>query len=304
MGIKGVKGVPRIGEPPNDGREWICRDEAMQLFGCSKATIQNYLRRLKLTYFRPTDGSQLWVLKREVEPYAKFLRDRAKWRKRQRPEHWEIEHLMVDEETAKRLFLTSTQVAAMLGISSSQVRQLTRHGKLPVHPSRKLGVGSRYWYSPTAIKNYLADEERLRRHEIYKKGVETRRKQKLGLEGKPYKSHRKYPKIPEGWLLAWEVAERMGISEAAVWQKRRKGYLEAERFPRRRGKLSPWCFHEVTVRELMESEAYQQCRERWAAREPKPIEEHSATYVCHVPIVEAMRRAEEAQQRIWSRMPR
>ncbi len=294
------KGVPRIGEPPNDEREWICRDDAMKRFDCSITTLRKYIKRFDWTAFCPSDGSQLWLLKSEIEPWAKFLQERYRWRKKRRPNHWRMQYMMTDEETGRRIFLSSTQVAAILKVSVSEVRQLTQRGKLPVHPSKKVGRGSRYWYSPTAIKNYLEDEERAKWRAVYEKGMETRRRRREGLESKPVKSHRKYRGIPSGWLMAWEVAERMGISECSVWRMRRKGAFFCERFPLRRGRMSAWCFSEVGVRELMEDEGYMKLRQIWEARNPK-VEEAPPSLPLRMSIEARLARAEAAQERLRSR---
>ena len=301
MGVQSKKGVPRIGNPPQDGREWVCRDDAMKRFDCSITTLRKYIKRFAWIVFCPPDNSQMWILKSEIEPWAKFLQERDNWRKKRRPKHWQMMYMMVDDETARRIFLSSTQVAAMLKVSVSMVRQLSQRGKLAVYPSKKVGRGSRYWYSPTGIKNYLEDEERAKWRAVYEKGMETRRRRREEGESKPIKSHRKYRGIPEGWLMAWEVAERMGISECSVWRMRRKGAFFCERFPLRRGRMSPWCFSEVGVKELMEDEGYMKLRQIWAAREPKS-EDRPVSVPNRVPLEEVLERMDAAQERIRSQM--
>ena len=300
MGEQSKKGVPRIAEPPNDGREWICRDTALEMLNCGANTLWRYRRRFEWECYTPPDYSQKWYLKKEVAFYADFLKDRDKWRKRHRPAHYRMQYMMTDEESALRVFVTLEQAAAMLKVTPSRVGQLARQGKLPVFPSRKPGLGSHYWFSPTSIRNYLADEERTKWRASYAKGQETRRLMKHGIDRRVVHAPRPYV-IPRGWLRAWEVAERLGISETTVHKLRKKGGLCVERFPLKRGRWTPWCFLEASIEEYKKDEAYLERRRK--REERKAYEEaRSAPVANRPPRKSLLERAEEIERRICSQM--
>ena len=67
------KGKPRQGTPPDDGRQWLCRQQITERHGWSPATITRYAQKLQWTCYHAPLHSQHWYLVGEVTWYANFL---------------------------------------------------------------------------------------------------------------------------------------------------------------------------------------------------------------------------------------
>ncbi len=176
-----VKGRARISEPPNDGREWVCVSEAAKMLSCCRERAVWRAKKFEWTRYVPADKSQSWILKKDILDWLKFVKMRADWYRRHRPQHWERQNSTLDVQTAQRSLLTCHEAAEILGISSDRLVKLANQGKIHVFLTPRIWRGSRYWFALETIKEYQQDSKRRRRQEIYQKGLETRRKRQLGI---------------------------------------------------------------------------------------------------------------------------
>jgi len=254
--------------PPDDGREWMLLDDAAVLFGVTPSTLSDRTRKENWTR-TSHHGVKVWLLKEEVTEMLRFLKRREQWYKRRRPKNWipEVGDLTgMEEEQIRRVFLTSCQAAAYLGISVHRVEELARSGKLPVYVTKGMGRGRRYWFSMTNLRNHKEDEERLKRRAAWEKGKATLRQGIAASE--VYRSQHRakvYKGVPHGWITIREMAERLNISYGCAYRLRRRGRILSEQFTGNWEKRRPWFVHEDSVEEYRATEHYQKTQRQGKA---------------------------------------
>ena len=261
---------PRTYPPPNDGREWMLMDEAAALFGIKLKSMWQKAGRIGFTR-TARRGVKGWLLKKEVIDYLAFTKDRDGWYKRRRPKCWKpmIGSCEGDsDEEMQRVFWTARQAAAFMGVSTRTISQWAKSGKIPVFYNRKMSNGRRHWYSPTSLRNYKEDEERLKRQAIYEKAKATLRTGTVGRE--VYKQKHKpqvYRKpIPPGWLTVREAAELLGVSLSAIHTLRKRGGIVSEQFTGKWDtKHRPWFISRTSLEAHIQTEHYQ--RKHWQGLE-------------------------------------
>ena len=275
---------PNTYPPPDDGREWILLEDAAKLFGIQPRSMMDKARKLDFTRtFRKS--VKTWLLKSEIVSYLDFLKRRARWWKKYDPPHWRVEagsfEGLTDAEM-QRFMWTSEQAAAFMGVGTTTINRWARSGKIPVFYHRKMGKGGRHWYSPTSLRNYKEDEDRLKRKAISEKANVTLRTGVVGRE--VYKQRHKarvYKKpIPAGWLTIREAAELLHISLVAMHNLRKRGAIEAEHFTGKwDAKVRPWFILRSSLETYVESEHYQRKHREGV----KIMQKRAGTYVSSEP---------------------
>ncbi len=240
--------------PPDDGREWILVDEAAKLYGIPPSTMRG--KAAKIGFTRTCrKGVKAWLLKKEVMDYLAFLKDRDRWYKRRRPKHWKPMIGSCEGETdaeLSRFLWTAKQAAAFMGVDAQTISLWARSGKIPVFYNRKMGRGGKHWYSPTSLRNYKEDEERLKRRAIYEKALVTLR---TGVVGREVYKQRHQPQvyskpIPAGWLTVREAADLLGISRCRVRALCKHGEIVSDHFT---GEWDTKCRHWFILRTSLEA---------------------------------------------------
>jgi len=151
---------PRVFPPPDDGREWILIDDAAETAG---VLPQSLLKRAKRENWTRTYHHHVktWLLKKDFDHYLRFIKDRERWYNQRRPKNWQPDVGMnprEEEALFKRIFLTTAQAAAYMGIGETTILKWVRQGKIPVFLTRKKGRGGRNWYSLINLRNLKESE--------------------------------------------------------------------------------------------------------------------------------------------------
>ena len=271
----------RVFPPPDDGREWILVDEAAALFGIKPTSMS--IKMQKLNFTRTCHkGVKPWLLKKEIMDYLAFLKDRERWYKRRRPKNWRPEigsFAGESDEYLQRIFLTTAQAAAFMGVSKSAVLSWVKKGKIPVFVNRKQGKGGRNWYSPTSLRNLKEDEERLKYQAVYEKAKATMRAGVV--EREVYKQRHKprvYKKpIPAGWLTVREAADLLDIGLTVVRDLIKRGHIEADHLTGKwDAKCRPWFILRSSLEAYIQTEHYQRKHKEGKAAAQKTRGEYDA----------------------------
>ena len=280
-----MKKLNTICEPPDDGREWMLADDAAALLGVKRDRAVVLAKRFNWTRYQPPH-QQTWILKSDVVSWYKFLKDRELWYKRRCPKNWKPEIAMnatEDEELFKRIYWSTAQAAAFMGVTTSTIYKWTKKGKIPVFLTRKMGEGGKNWYSPTSLRNLKESEEWQQGCAAWERAKATMRQGIV--EREVYTARHKpciYQGIPPGWITLREVAERLHIGRSAAYRLRKMNRFMSEQFVGEWDtKKRPWFCDEDGVERLKNSEEYQQLRQRgknaMQVAIGKPVETTSST---------------------------
>ncbi len=211
---------------PCDGRDWITSQQAADLIGMSRVHFLVLARQLKLTRHYPArQKSPCGLLRPEVEALARQRKDRyaASISGRQIGE--------IDLETAQKLFLTSEQAAALLGIARPTLYNMARLGRLAAFRATTDNVYGRLWFSRTQIENLRNDSKRAERRKRHRNDHQLYALRLLGLTDSTPK-HYKIPiasrskKIPRDWINTHQAAYALGVSRQRVYDLIRTGRLK------------------------------------------------------------------------------
>ena len=264
-------GKARENLPPEDGREWVQADVAAEMVGLSREYFVVVARENDFTRVRGrTRRDFCWYVRSEVESWAEFRRLRGRWYGRHRRSAKEARWTeKIDVELARRLFITTSEAAQLLGVVCSTVRGMVQRGRLLCYQSEPGRKGARLWFSRRAVLHLKEDEERQKRRAGYLQGRQhCAGHGRYGLmEARTVRG-----KIPEDWLTTREAAERLGVHPSRVRELRETGRLEGQRLWRRCKPLRFWYFPVWEVERLLADESYLAAREKWRSRKGKRME--------------------------------
>ena len=252
----------RIYLPPDDGREWILVDDAAKLYGIKPHCMMVKANKLDFTRtFRK--GIKTWLLKSDVMRHLDFLQLRERWYKNHRPKCWRQEVGSCEgesDEFMQRVFCTSAQAAAFMGVSPRTVWSWAKKGKIPVFVNRKMGKGGKCWFSWTSLRNYKEDEERLKYRARWEKNLATRQ---AGIVHREVYNQRHRPQvykkpIPDGWMTVREAAELLNVSRSVIHRMVKQGAITVEHFTGEwDAKRRPWFILRTSLEGYIETEFYQ-----------------------------------------------
>ncbi len=252
----------RVFPPPDDGREWILVDEAAKLYGITPHSMMVKANKLDLTRTFHK-GVKTWLLKSEVLSFLEFLQWRERWYKKHRPKCWRQEVGSYEGESdayMQRIFCTSAQAAAFMGVSPHTVWSWAKKGKIPVFVNRKLSRGGKCWFSWTSLRNYKEDEDRLKYGARWEKNLATRR---AGIVHREVYKQKHRPQvfkkpIPHGWITVREAAELLNVSRSVIHRMVKQGAVTVQHFTGEwDAKRRPWFLLRSSLEGYVASEFYQ-----------------------------------------------
>ena len=122
---------------PEDAQKWISEAEAAEMLRLSRPYFMQTAKKRGCTRRKANRNAAPFFLRKEIEAWADFRGLRRKWfakypgadgRKRYTKKF--------DLETAQRLFITTKEAAALLGLAQSTIRRMVRTRPVPNRKSR------------------------------------------------------------------------------------------------------------------------------------------------------------------------
>ena len=227
-----------------DKRKWISATEAAALLQLSKeyflvaAKERGYTRRQAHPYSPPS------FLRKEIESWADFRQMQRQWRKKYPGEGGGKRYTeKIDVEMAKRLFITTAEAAALLGVTPCAINRMARTGRLVCYKSEPGYRSAPLWFSRRALLQIAEDPDYLKHRAAYWKG----RRDMGGAVIKPRAAQYVRKGVPKGWLTAEETAKRLGVSRSRVQGMRLTGRLHGEHIWRRNKPMKYWYYPDYEV---------------------------------------------------------
>ena len=234
-----------VGAEAEDGRKWISAPEAAALLRLGQRYFSTVAKQRGYTRRQASRNKTPFYLRKEIESWADFRQLRRQWVKKYPGHKGEQRYTeKIDVELARRLFISTKEAAALLGVSKSTVGHMVREGRLMSYQSLPGHAGSRLWFSRRAVMQLAEDPERLRKREEYFKG---RREKAREWRRATDAARNVKGGVPAGWLTTKETAERLGVCITRVRDMRLTGRLRGERIWRGNKPLQYWYYPDYEV---------------------------------------------------------
>ena len=232
-------------EPPEDPQKWISATEAAEALQLGRKRVMTLATQRGVTKRKTYATAEPEYLRSEIESWADLRGLRRKWIDRhkepRRAKRWTEK---IDAETAEKIFITSDEAAALLGVTRSTVTNMVRFGRLVCYQTEPGRRGARLWFSRRAVQQLVEDPERLKRRESYRN---REAQDKANRQGLIPNARRVHEGVPKGWLTVREAAQRLGVSPNCVLQIRKSGYLKGEQIWRKNKPLRYWYFPDYEI---------------------------------------------------------
>ena len=230
-------------EPENDPK-WISVTEAAKMLQLNRDYFTKAAKERGYTRRQAHHNAQTRYLRTEIESWAELRRMRQRWLTKypgaEGKERWTEK---IDRETAQRLFISTKEAGALLGVARTTVSYLVRTGRLVCYQTVPGHRGASVWFSRRAVQQLAEDPERLKRRERYFKKFQQKP------DGERSKTPQPFPvrDVPKGWLTTREAAERLGVGIGRVRGMRLTGRLRGEQIWRGNKTLRFWYYPDYEV---------------------------------------------------------
>ena len=232
-----------------DERQWVSATEAAEMVHLCRKRVLRLTKERGYTRRQAHQNAPPFFLRQEIDSWADFrqLRRRglAKYKRSSREKRWTEQ---IEVELAQRLFITSSEAAALLGVTRDTVNGMVQRGRLVCYQSVPGHSGSRLWFSRRAVLQLAEDPERLKRRENYLQGKAD---SKGSNRGGMILAQMVRGGIPKGWLTTREAARFLGVSPCRVREMRVTGKIRGEQIWRKNKPLRFWYFPDYEVERVI-----------------------------------------------------
>ena len=232
-----------------DERKWVSATEAAEMLHLCRKRVLQLTNERGYTRRQAHGNAPPFFLRKEIESWADFRQLRrqglAKYKRSSREKRWTEQ---IEVGLAQRLFITSSEAAALLGVTRDTVHSMVQRGRLVCYQSVPGHSGSRLWFSRRAVMQLAEDPERLKRRENYLQGKAD---SKGSNRGGMILAQMVRGGIPKGWLTTREAARRLGVSPCRVREMRVTGKIRGEQIWRKNKPLRFWYFPDYEVERVL-----------------------------------------------------
>ena len=228
-----------------DERKWISATEAAVALQLGRKYMMRTAKKDGYIWRQAKRNAETFFLRKEIVSWADFRQLRRHWLAKYkypgRENRWTEQ---IDLELARRLFITTAEAAALLGVAQPTIWGMAARGRLPCYQTVPGRRGSRLWFSRRAVLQLAEDPQYLNHRETYWKG--TPGSAGSVRNGVDY-ARQVRGGVPKGWLTTREAAERLGVKVNRVRTMRVTGRLRGEQIWRRNKPLKYWYYPDYEV---------------------------------------------------------
>ena len=232
-------------EMPKDDRNWVSATEAAIMLRLGRKRTMHLANERGMEQRKAHHSAEPFYLRSDINTWVDLRSLRWGWlakrKELRREKRWTEK---IDAETAQRLFITSDQAAALLGVTRATVTSMVRFGRLVCYQTEPGRRGARLWFSRRAVMQIVEDPDHIKRRESYQK---RKSYDKANRQGRIPTARRVHKGVPKGWLTVREAALRMGVSPNRVLQMRQSRQIKGEQIWRKNKPLRYWYFPDYEI---------------------------------------------------------